>query len=527
MEFTVEQALSVYPLSEGKLIAGSAGRNRLVRSINVMDAPDISDWIKEGEMVFTTAYLIKDHPADASRLLRKLNGRGSSGLGIKLGRFWNSVPDELIEEADSLGFPLIELPYQFTFSDQMNALFRAEMERSTEVLRSVMEKQRRLMRFALQTDPIGQLFEAVSELVGCGIAVMNARGQTLFNNGTSSDRELLQLELRHANARGRVRGDGWQGCRVPLTRRDQGGGSVIFFVDDGVRLAAEEALYVQAAELISFHMNANFQDYYERSLHNDFGVLVKRHLQNGLSVEELIDYAGKIGIGLFDGAYRCVLTDVPDGDAALRQARLRQLKEEYVGRPALYALQGVHVALEEGLLSVFPDEREEAGELPAMLAGCLNGMARPGEQAPKAAVSERKRRPGQLREAFAEARETLATARRWGVREPVVSYRTMELTFLFEDVSKPRMETYLNAILGELLAKDPDYAQEMLRTLEVYIECDGQMNETAKRLYIHRNTATYRIEKLSELLDLDLKRMNDLLRLKLAFMFRKLLAEGR
>ena len=164
--------------------------------------------------------------------------------------------------------------------------------------------------------------------------------------------------------------------------------------------------------------------------------------------------------------------------------------------------------------------------MPAILAGCLNGMARPGEPALKAAVSERKRRAGQLREAFAEARETLATARRWGVREPVVSYRTMELTFLFEDVAKARMETYLNAILGELLGKDPDYAQEMLRTLEVYIECDGQMNETAKRLYIHRNTATYRIEKLSELLDVDLKRMNDLLRLKLAFLFRRLLNEG-
>ncbi|WP_240353359.1 PucR family transcriptional regulator [Cohnella algarum] len=74
--------------------------------------------------------------------------------------------------------------------------------------------------------------------------------------------------------------------------------------------------------------------------------------------------------------------------------------------------------------------------------------------------------------------------------------------------------------------KDPEYVQEMLRTLETYLENDGQLNETAKKLFIHRNTATYRIEKLGELLDVDFKRINDLLRLKMAFLFRKRLSGG-
>lgn len=39
MHLTVEEALSIYPLSEAKLIAGSKGKHRIVKSINVMDAP--------------------------------------------------------------------------------------------------------------------------------------------------------------------------------------------------------------------------------------------------------------------------------------------------------------------------------------------------------------------------------------------------------------------------------------------------------------------------------------------------------
>ncbi|MEI7027116.1 helix-turn-helix domain-containing protein [Paenibacillus sp. y28] len=57
-------------------------------------------------------------------------------------------------------------------------------------------------------------------------------------------------------------------------------------------------------------------------------------------------------------------------------------------------------------------------------------------------------------------------------------------------------------------------------TLETFIEHDGQIAEAAKQLYIQRNTAAYRLEKISELLGIDFKKVNDLLRLKLAFLFR-------
>lgn len=166
MHLTVEQALSIFPLSEGRLIAGKTGTSRIVKSVNVMDAPDITDWIKNGEMLFTTAYLIKDNLDEGIQLLRKLDQRGSAGLGIKLGRFWSDVPEPILDEADRLEFPLIELPYQFTFSDQMKGLFHAEMQRNTKVLHSVLEKQKKLMQFALQPDNLSNFFHVILGIIG-------------------------------------------------------------------------------------------------------------------------------------------------------------------------------------------------------------------------------------------------------------------------------------------------------------------------------------------------------------------------
>ncbi|WP_123041461.1 PucR family transcriptional regulator [Cohnella candidum] len=519
MQLTVEQALSVYPLSEAKLVAGFGGVNRVIRAVNVMDAPDITEWIKEGEMVLTTGYLVKDRPDEACQLLSKLNKRGSSGLGIKLGRYWDSLPEPLIEQADRLGFPLIELPYQFTFSDQINGLFREEMKRSTGMLQDALEKQIRLMRFALQSDPIRHLFESVSEVVGHPVAVIGSRGQVLHNSSDIPDAELLvrwPWSVHHQW----MRSDGWQAFRIPLMKQSQCTGFALFFNPQPFLSPIEESLYFQAAELVSFHLNFKYEDYFELSVQRDFGQMVKRFLQNGVSADSLLEYARRWDVDLFEGPYRCVLSDVTGRGAAARDEALEHLKSELLSDGKVRALKGVHVVVEEGVLSVFPDAE---GDWEEAVGACLAGR-RAGKGEPKAAASSRKTSVNQLSAAFDECLEARRLSEEWGMAERLVKFDSMDLAFVFERIPPERMRTFCDRWLGGLLHRDPDYVQEMMRTLETYLACDGQLNETAKKLFIHRNTATYRIEKLGEILEVDFKKVNDLMRLQLAFLFRRMLA---
>ncbi len=524
MYLTVEQALSVYPLSEGKLIAGNSGIHRIVKSVNVMDAPDITDWIKEGEMLLTTAYLLKDDPEDAMKLLHKLNECGSAGLGIKLGRFWSAIPHNLVEQADKLGFPLIELPYPFTFSDQMNGLFQAEMKRSTGMLQDVLNKQIRLMRFALQSDPIHRLFEAITDVIGDPVAIIGSRGQLVYNSSDVPESELLS-ERQYSGHSKWVKHKEWQAYRIPLMKQEQCTGYAMFFNSRYFLSSIEESLYLQAAELLSYHLNFNYEDYFEHSVQKDFGLLIKRHIKNGLPIETVLEYEQRWEIDLFKQPYRCVLTDFPfSTQTEVRTEKLECLKKEYLSHTRLQQLKGIHLVIEEGVLSLFPDRMEDGGEsLLSALDSCFSGKADRVEL-PIAAISARKKKPEQLFEAFDECRETHRLARDWEMGEKLLKYETLDMAFIFESVPKEKMVTYCNRWLGGLLGRDPEYVQEMMRTLETYLDNDGQLNETAKLLFIHRNTATYRIEKLGELLDVDFKKIDDLLRLKMAFLFRRLLS---
>ncbi|MCB0089349.1 MAG: helix-turn-helix domain-containing protein [Caldilineaceae bacterium] len=41
-------------------------------------------------------------------------------------------------------------------------------------------------------------------------------------------------------------------------------------------------------------------------------------------------------------------------------------------------------------------------------------------------------------------------------------------------------------------------------TLEAFFECHGNLSQTAAQLHIHRNTLTYRLERIAEIAQLDL-----------------------
>ena len=61
-----------------------------------------------------------------------------------------------------------------------------------------------------------------------------------------------------------------------------------------------------------------------------------------------------------------------------------------------------------------------------------------------------------------------------------------------------------------------DKNKELQITLDTYIEENGNLNQTAKKLYIHRNTLSYRLQKIDEVTGKDPRKIKDLLELTLS-----------
>lgn len=74
---------------------------------------------------------------------------------------------------------------------------------------------------------------------------------------------------------------------------------------------------------------------------------------------------------------------------------------------------------------------------------------------------------------------------------PLISYKKEELM------------NFINEDIYQIFLYDQANKSEFIDTIYLYLLTNKSLNETAKRLYIHKNTITYRLEKIKELFSLD------------------------
>jgi DNA-binding PucR family transcriptional regulator len=84
--------------------------------------------------------------------------------------------------------------------------------------------------------------------------------------------------------------------------------------------------------------------------------------------------------------------------------------------------------------------------------------------------------------------------------EETGSYRLL-LSSMSEDPEE--LERFYAETIAPLVAYDDQYETALLRTLETYLDSDASVAGTAQRLFTHRHTVRYRLERVRELTGLD------------------------
>jgi purine catabolism regulator len=122
---------------------------------------------------------------------------------------------------------------------------------------------------------------------------------------------------------------------------------------------------------------------------------------------------------------------------------------------------------------------------------------------------------------FRQAGQALDMARRLGQRKPLyyMDLSVYRLLLQFED--HPDLKAFLQETLGPIL--NHENADEFLSTLEEFFAHNGNLSQTAESLFIHRNTLTYRMERMASIAQLDLENPDTRLAVQLALNIRRML----
>ncbi|WP_121640446.1 sugar diacid recognition domain-containing protein [Virgibacillus sp. Bac330] len=95
---------------------------------------------------------------------------------------------------------------------------------------------------------------------------------------------------------------------------------------------------------------------------------------------------------------------------------------------------------------------------------------------------------------------------------PVVFEADLRFEMLEHEISAQTKETFICRTLKELVKEE-----ELMKTLASWFSHDMQMQVTANTLHIHKNTLHYRLNRIAEITNLNLKKLDDVMLLYMAF----------
>jgi len=136
---------------------------------------------------------------------------------------------------------------------------------------------------------------------------------------------------------------------------------------------------------------------------------------------------------------------------------------------------------------------------------------------------------GELRRAFHEARcalEARGLAADNGTPAGLATYRDLgsfQLLLSLQDDEALRL--FCDSILAPIEEGEGAYGGELMRSLEAFIECNGQWERAARQLYCHRHTLRYRIRRVEELTGRSLDSARDRIDFWLALRGRELIRQ--
>jgi purine catabolism regulator len=515
---TVESLLSELEL---ELAVAAGTSDRRIRWVHISELEDPTPFLSGGELLLTTGINLTS-PTRQRKFARKLAEREAAGLGFGTGFDHAELPKALVDEASSLGLPLFEVPYEMPFIALTECAFTKLVNEGYSVLERGIEVHALLEGLVLAERGLDEIMRSIAESVAGASLLLDDRGRELARHpqerGLSAAAvSAVRAEVSERAVAGRqamfvaesgplagravavpvpIGGSGSAGHWLVVARRSG-------TIGDLERLIARQAAMVVALEL----MRERAVGETERRLAGD---VLAEALGGNLGSDELRGRLLPFGIG---GQAAVLLYDLeprPEDPealaAALRGAGVASVVaiNGAAGRPLLCAI-------------VDPEDRDPV-ELAREGLEVLDGGRRV-----RAAVS----RPGPigaLRRAFHEARCALeATAFANGTAPDVASHRDLgAFTLLLSIQDDDALRTYAENLLAPIEDGEGEYGPELLRSLEAFIERNGQWERAARDLYCHRHTLRYRIRRIEELTGRDLGQAQDRIELWLALRAREL-----
>lgn len=549
---TVGEALSLDTVNRLVVVAGHDGLERMIKLVNVIEVPDIMDWLFEGEFLLTTGYSFREYPELMNKLVPRMAEANCAGLAIKTKRYLSEIPAEVIAGAQQHHIPLLEVPYDLSFAEVIAPILGVIFSRQAIVLDKLEQAHKKLMAHALEGGPLEELCKETGKIISNPVAIMDREGFLIVNENCP-DRYKFELffsegsvEIKKEKLRlGNIKEVKYlleytqeseqaltiKAIRIPIIAGNYLYGHMVAIINNPIYepdvLIMERAATIAALEYTKrkaiYEIEKNYyNEFLEILLARDFentGDIIKRgHLFNiNLEMPTAVVVIHDPSFLNINEQHSYKDLNGPRSKEDLLRAIGSYIKQSNTAN-MIAGIKGNNIIVVAGMSADNPSAtlKETVGSLIDHLHVTTGDRMQL-----KLGVGRSTRNIRNISRSYEEAREALKIAQ-LSDQTHVVYFDNLGFYKILSEKNRPDLERFVEELLQPVIDYDRHKNGDLIKTLESYYETNRNLKLTSERLYTHYNTVLYRIKKIEELTGSKLDNPENALNMEIAINILKL-----
>ncbi len=161
------------------VVAAHDGTEREVAWSHVVDMPDPLPWVKRGFLLLTTGFSWPKDEAQQRRQIAELAAREVAGVMMAVPKFVEHFSEAAREQAEISRLPLIEIPFEVPFAQLTEELHRAVMHEPYAIIERSDHIHRALTRLAARDATLDDLAHELSRLIERSVTFEDPSGNLL------------------------------------------------------------------------------------------------------------------------------------------------------------------------------------------------------------------------------------------------------------------------------------------------------------------------------------------------------------
>lgn len=539
---SIRDVLSMDIFKHSKVVAGKDSTEKLINSVDVIETPDTVTRGALGTLLITSGYFLEDDSQALLNVVKKANEAGVAALGIRTGKYLVNIPSEAIELAESLKFTLIEIDQDKHFSDIITTVLSKIIDKQTQVLIDTQDLHQTLTTIMLNGGTMQDITAELHNRFGNSVAVISDRYSSFVISSSQERRKEINRILRKEKTRRYMNNDYkfspgtykiendpvgmdyYTRIVIPIYSESIPYGYIYVWEDERALNNFEISIIESVSSLIALEIVKKAAMFEMENNHRS-GFLNNLLSENPNNHQKAVAAAHLFDVDL-SAPHQIVVMNLSDhkGELSISNSTLYRFNNlliqilRNIAKSTAFKILFANTDNNIMLLCEWTHDmsdinRQQIIDLVVNLLSQINtgGLS----DLVSIGVGRVYSNSFELYKSFGEAKKAAEYARIKDVKvvfyEDMGIYRILSYENLGQELELFRME-----MLEPIITYDREKDSELIRTLENYFACNGNMTQLAKELDVHYNTVVYRLQKISELTKLDLSDEEDLLNLQIA-----------